>query len=274
MSFFKKKTGTAIIIIAVLAAACAIFGHFTGHNPLTSAVRTIVTPFQSGCSYIAYKIEKGVNFIWEADTYKTQNEELQSRVTELEQQNKDTAQYRVENERLSELLDLKNSLSQFETVAASVIGYSPNSWYDKIEINKGTLNGIEKGNPVICRDGVVGIVEEAGADWATVKTIIEPNAAVGIRVSRTGDIGVVEGDEELCLNSKCKLTFVDKGVNIIVGDLLETSGAGGIYPAGFVVGTIREISSDNMGILNYAVVEPKVNIAKLREVLVINKINN
>lgn len=274
MSFFKKKTGTAIIIVVALAVVGGVLTHVTGHNPLVTAVKTVITPFQSGCSYISYQIERGVNFIWEADTYKAQNEELQSRVTELEMQNREIAQYRSENERLSELLDLKNSLSQFETVAARVIGYSSNRQYDKIEINKGILNGIEKGNPVICKDGVVGIVEEAGTDWATVKTIVEPNAAVGIRVSRTGDIGVVEGDSNMSVDSKCKLTFVDKGVNIIVGDLLETSGAGGIYPAGFAVGTIREISTDNMGILNYAVVEPKVNMAKLREVLVINKINN
>ncbi|MDD6483123.1 MAG: rod shape-determining protein MreC [Clostridiales bacterium] len=272
MPFLKKKAKIAVIIVAAVAALGIVTAHFAGQNPVTNVIRTVMSPFQSGFSYIGYKLSRAVNFIWEADTYRAENEELSARLAQLEQQSKETAQYRVENERLSELLDLKNSLSQFETVAASVIGYSKNNWYDKIEINKGTLNGIEKGNPVICSDGIVGLVEEAGPDWAVVSTVINPDSAVGIRVTRTGDVGVAEGDDDLCMNSMCKLTFIDKGVNIIVGDLLETSGAGGIYPAGFIVGTIREISSDNMGILNYAVIEPKADFSRLHEVLVINKI--
>lgn len=69
------------------------------------------------------------------------------------------------------------------------------------------------------------------------------------------------------------MTFIDKGANIIVGDLLETSGSGGIYPAGILVGAIREINSDNTGMLNYATVEPLVNFSRLYEVLVINGVS-
>ena len=272
MSFFKKKYKVTVLAVAAVAVLSAFIGHFTGENPIVNTVRTVLSPFQSGFSYIAYKIDKTINFIWEADIYKALNDQLQQRVTELERQNRDVAQYVVENERLNELLGLQESLSQFGTVAARVIGYSSNRWYDKIEINKGALSGINKGNTVICNDGVVGLVEEVGPDWAIVSTIINPDAAIGVRIVRTGDVGVVEGDDSLCYSSQCKLTFVDKGVNLIEGDMLETSGAGGMYPAGFIVGTVRGINSDNMGLLDHAIIEPKADFADLHEVLVINRI--
>ena len=270
MSFFKKKIGIAVVIILLISALSAVVTHFTGENPVANVVRTVMSPFSNGISYISRSISRQINFIWEASAYKEQNEQLEAEITELKKKNKETAIYQEEIERLNSLLELKNSITDYSTVAASVIGYSSNSLYDRIEINKGTLSGVSAGNTVITSDGVVGLVTDAGPNWAMVDTVIAPKNSTGIIVSRTGDVGVIEGDGELCRNLMCKLTFVDKGANIIVGDILETSGTGGIYPPGLNVGTIREISADNMGMLNYAVIEPTVDFSKLHEVLVIN----
>lgn len=270
MSFFKKKAGVTVIVVAVIAALLAVITHFTGENPVSNAVRTVFAPFRSGIAAVSGAVSERVDFIREASAYKEQNEQLVNEIIELKKQNKETAVYREENERLNALLELRNSIQGYSTVAASVIGYSSNHWYDSIEINKGTLAGVNTGNTVIAADGIVGTVTDAGPNWAVVNTVINPESATGIAVARTGDIGVIEGDAEMCYDSLCKLTFVDKGANIIVGDILVTSGTGGIYPPDLNVGTIREISADNMGTLNYATVEPMVDFENLREVLVIN----
>ena len=96
---------------------------------------------------------------------------------------------------------------------------------------------------------------------------------MGVKITRTGDVAVVEGDDEFYKDNYCKMTFVDRGTNLIIGDLLETSGSGGVYPAGLPVGAIREINSDAMGNMNYATIEPLVDFARLYEVVVINGIN-
>lgn len=270
MSFFKKKIGVAVVVVLIIAAVSSVITHFTQVNPITAVVRTVMSPFSNGASQISRWIDEQVSFIWEASAYKEQNEMLQEQITELRKKNKEVAVYQEQVERLNTLLELKNSITDYSTVAASVIGYSAGRGYDRIEINKGTFSGINPGNTVITADGVVGTVTEAGANWAMVDTIIAPRSSTGIKVSRTDGVGVIEGDSELCREMLCKLTFVDKNANIIVGDILETSGTGGIYPPSLNVGTIREISADSMGTLNYAVVEPTVNFAKLHEVLVIN----
>ena len=239
-SFFKRKGVIAAAIITVVVLVCAAIAHFGGTNPVSKVLRTVFSPFQNGFSYIVNKVTDTTDFIREMNGYK------------------------------KETLELQNSLENYSTVAASVIAYSSNNWYDTIQISKGSLAGVAVGNAVITPDGVVGKVVETGPTWSIVSTILNPDNAMGVKVSRTSDGAVVEGDSELYSQNYCKMTFIDKGSNLIIGDILETSGSGGIYPAGLSVGVIREINSDAMGNLNYATVEPLVDFNKLYEVLVIN----
>ena len=271
-SFFRKRGVQVAAIVTAAVLICAAIAHFGGANPVSKVLRTVFSPFQNGVAYITNKVKDTTDFIREMKSYKDENERLISEINELKRQNKDVTNYREENERLKETLDLSQSMDGYSTVAASVIAYSSNNWYDTIQISKGSLAGVAVGNAVITPDGVVGKVVETGPTWSVVSTILNPENAMGVRISRTSDVAVVEGDDELYSQSYCKMTFIDKGSNLIVGDLLETSGSGGVYPAGLLVGAIREINSDAMCNLNYATVEPLVDFDKLYEVLVINGI--
>ena len=273
MSFWKRKSVKAAVITAICLFLLMFVNHFSGRNPVEGILKTVFAPIQHGFSYIAYKADQFKTFIWEMDTYKEQNEELILRVNELEKYNKDTEHYREENDSLQNLLELKESIDDYTTLAASVISYSSNNWYDTVEINKGSRNGVSVGNSVITDKGVVGVVTEVGFNWATVSSIMNTGSATGVRVTRTGGIGVVEGDGTFLRQGLCKMSFLDRNSGIIVGDLLETSGSGGVYPPGIMVGKVKDISSDNSGTLEYATVEPAVDFSKLYAVIVINGMN-
>lgn len=268
-----KQKNRIRIKAAAAAAGIVVFGifvHFIGFNPVKSALKTVFVPFQNGFSYISYKVSCLSSFIWEMDSYREENEKLSQRVNELELNSKTAEQYREENDRLLGLLGLRDSITDYTSLAAKVIGYSSDSLYGTVEINKGTLNGVQKGNCVITNDGIVGTVTETGPNWATVSSLLNTDSAIGIRVSRTGKIGVVEGDAELARDGLCKMSFLDSNSSVIVGDMLETSGSGGVYPPKLAVGKIKDISSDNVGNLEYATVTPAVDFSKLYAVLVIN----
>lgn len=269
-SFFRKRGVIVALVVTAAVIILAAIAHFGGSNPVSTVLRTVFSPFQNGMAYIVNKVDGTVDFIIEMKSYKEENERLVAEINELKKQNRDITNYHEENERLKELLEMQTSLDAYSTVAASVIAYSSNNSYDTIQISKGTLAGVKEGNAVITPDGVVGKVTEAGPTWSVVSTILNPDNALGVKVSRTGDVAVVEGDSELYSQNYCKMSFIDKGSNLIVGDILETSGSGGIYPAGLSVGAIRDVNSDSMGNLNYATVEPLVDFDKLYEVLVIN----
>lgn len=269
-SFFRKKGVQVAAVVTAAVLLCTAIAHFGGVNPVAAGARTILSPFQNGLAYIVNKVKGTTDFIREMKSYKEENERLISEINELKKQNRDVTNYREENERLKEILEMQNEMSGYSTVAASVIAYSSNNRYDMIQISKGSLAGVAVGNAVITPDGVVGKVIETGPTWSLVSTILNPDNAMGVKVSRTGDVAVVEGDDEMYSENYCKMTFIDKGSNLIIGDILETSGSGGIYPAGLSVGAIRNINADAMGNLNYAAVEPLVDFDKLYEVLVIN----
>lgn len=274
MSFFSKKWRIVVAAAVVVAAADFAVDHFTGVNPLGVVVRTVASPVQTGFSYIAGAVENAFGFVWDMRAYKEDNEALEAENIQLKRENRDTAAYREENERLQNMLDLQESITDYSTVAARVISYSPNNWYETIEINKGTLSGLSEGNAVITPEGVVGRITETGPNYSIVTTILDSSTAVGVRVSRTGGNGLLEGDKDLSVNMQCKLSFLDRSTPIIVGDVVETSGSGGIYPAGFVIGTILNVSADSTGNLKYAVVDPAVDFENLYEVLVINGVKN
>lgn len=270
MSFFSKKWRITLIIIAAIAAGSFIVEHFLGANPVAVGVRTVTTPIRTGFSYIAGEITGFRDFIMDMRAYKADNERLEAENIELKRLSRDVAVYREENERLKELLDLQDAMTEYSTVAARITAYSENNWYDKLEINKGAVNGISVGNAVITSDGIVGRVSQVGPNYSIITTILDPSVAIGIRISRTGGNGLVEGDKELSMKKQCQLTFLDRSTPVIIDDIVETSGTGGIYPAGFVIGTIINISADSTGNLTSAVIAPAVDFDSLNEVLVIN----
>ncbi len=269
MNFFSKNWRITVIVIAAIAAGCFVFEHFAGVNPVSAVVNTVAAPIKNGFSYVAHSLENVRDFVWDMRAYKEDNERLEAEIIKLKQEARDISAYKEENERLEELLNLKNSSEKFTSVAADVISYSQSGWYRAIEINKGTLQGINQGAAVITPEGVVGTVTEAGPGYSIITTILDKSSVTGIKVSRTDGTGLVEGDDELAKDLKCKLSFLDRNTPIIVGDVIETSGSGGLYPAGLVIGTVVSVSADSAGTLNYAQIDPAVDFSRLNHVLVI-----
>lgn len=269
MNFFSKNWKTTVIVIAAISAGCFVFEHFAGFNPVTTVVNTVASPVKNGFSYIAHSLENARDFVWDMRAYKEDNKRLETENIKLKQEARDTSAYKKENERLKELLDLKDSSDEFVSVAASVISSSQNGWYQTIELNKGTVSGVREGCAVITPEGVVGTVTEAGPGYSIVTTILDKSSVTGIKVSRTEGTGLVEGDDEFAKKHKCKLSFLDRDTPVIVGDIIETSGSGGMYPSGLVIGTVVRVSANSAGTLNYAEIDPAVDFSELRHVLVI-----
>jgi len=273
MSFFKNKIVVAIISVTMAVLILGGVAGLTGRGSMVAnAVGVIFSPVQRLVSYITSSIDGCVVFMYEMKSYKEENARLVSEVNRLKKENRTVEDYKAENERLTELLGLKDAMVQYETKAARIVAYEPNNWYETLVINKGMSDGISVGNVVMTGEGIVGQITEVGANWARISALINMDNAVGVRNARTGDIALVEGDISLSKEGFCKMTFMSQNASVIVGDMVETSGLGGVYPAGMTVGKVNEIFSDNSGVMQYAVIEPAVDFDDLREVLVITNV--
>lgn len=268
MSFLKKRYLKIVLILVALTASLIVLSQ-VGDNPVQNALYSVMTPVFRASEAVVTPVRKFAHTVKNAASYETEIEELKKQVNALKIENRSREEYITENRRLKELLALKDGMSDSRMVSARVISYEPNSWYDTITLNKGENAGIAKDNAVITGLGVVGKVTQVGKNWAKVATLINVSDSVGVKLSRTGDIGVVSGDAALAENKQVRLEYVSNDKKLINGDILLTSGLGGIYPSDLSVGKVTDIHSDSAGNLEYAVVEPSVDFSSLYEVLVI-----
>ena len=116
---------------------------------------------------------------------------------------------------------------------------------------------------------LVGVVAEVGYNWATVATVIDTSIEIGGLVSRTDSAGIVEGDFALMGEGKVRLSYLPQSTELIAGDEVLTSGKGGVYPAGLVVGHVADIRMDESGLTRYAEVVPEADLPQLIQVFVI-----
>ena len=123
--------------------------------------------------------------------------------------------------------------------------------------------------PVVGAKGVIGYVVEAGASFAKVQTIIEGGSSVGCVVTRTGNTAICEGNTALLKDGLMTMIYVSKEMNLVEGDIVETSGLGEIYPSGLVIGRVKEIKTQAITKTQYAIIQPVENFDFIREVFVI-----
>lgn len=196
-------------------------------------------------------------------------DELTYKNNYLEQKVNSLSSLEKENERLRDLLKLKDKYPEYKTVAASVIAKESGNYSRFITIDKGSESGIKVNKTVIAQDGLVGLVFEVGNGWSKIQTILDPTTSVGCKITRTGDISVCEGDVSLINRGLLKMLYISSGFTILEGDIVETSGLGEVYPKGIAIGRINEIKVEESTDSQYALISPIVDFSELYEVLVI-----
>lgn len=269
----KKTTRKVIALIFVfISVFCSIF--FAARSkfatPITDATTmAIIAPFQRAFSWVGSQLTFISDTVQEISHLHEQNKQLREEVEILRAQNLTASEYASENQRLRNLLGYKQVATQFDLVAASVIGRESASWSSVIVINRGTLDGVANNMAVVTELGLVGHVMEAGLNSSKVQLLIDPRSSVGTIIQRPESrvAGIVEGD--IKNPSHPKMVNIPKDSDVQVNDMVVTSGFGGVYPKGLVVGKIIEIHNEEGGLLKYGVIDTSVNFQKLEDVAVI-----
>ena len=116
---------------------------------------------------------------------------------------------------------------------------------------------------------LVGIVSEVSYNWCTVLTVVDTSTSMGAQVFRTKDLGVAVGDFSLMGDGRLRMDYLPADCQLLGGDLVVTSGLGGYYPSGLVIGSVEEVQKDDSGASSYAVLVPEADLDSLTEVAVI-----
>ncbi len=238
-------------------------------NMVSDALGIVVSPVQGAVSWVIGNIASVGNYFGDISKLKKENIQLKKNVLELERETLEMETYKQENDRLRGLLDLKAWNRDYDTVGAEIIAREAGAWSGMFKIDKGTMHGISKNDVVMENSGLVGYISEVGTTWATVTTILSPGTSVSCILPRTGEIVMVEGGMANGMKQLCKMTYISSDSTISVGEAVETSGEGGIYPKGIFVGRIESVSEEKNGLSKEALIRPMAEFKSLREVLVI-----
>lgn len=195
-----------------------------------------------------------------------QNLSLKEEVSRLKQEEMLLSEAKRENERLHRLLQMRDNVA-VPTVAAMVIGKDPSNWFRSILIDKGTREGVSRDSAVLCPQGLVGRVIEVMEQTSRVQLITDPNCAVGALIQRTRVGGVVVGE----VGPYCRLKFLPRDAEVSVGDLVLTSGLGGLSPKGIPIGLVTAVQKKENALFQEAQLAPKVDLFRIEEVLVLAK---
>ena len=260
----------AAAVIAVALTLLSVFSYTS--SPLANAANVIASPFRAAYTAVADWFNDFQKHYQDTTALEEENAALRRKIAEMEAEIRQAREDSAENGRLKELLGLQDRRPDLtgDLQQAMVTEHAVTNWTSSLTINKCTSSGLEVGDCVMDETGaLVGILSEVGTNWATVLTLVDTDTSLGAQVFRTGDLGLAQGDFALMQENRLRLNLLPAGASLLGGDLVVTSGLGGYYPQGLVIGSVEKVQMDPSGSDSYAILTPAVDFAQLTEVFVI-----
>ena len=265
-----------LILVTLLIVAVIIFDKIPGSpvENITTPVSVIIDPVQKLVQGTGSKISDFFTAVSDGISIRQENADLKKQIAELEyevQQGKEAA---IRWQELKDAFFIKDSFENYDIHGSSILTREADEWFSVIRIDVGSSNGIQisDSNPsyavVDAQMNLVGRIQSTDVSSSKVLPVLHEGFTVSAKVNTVnGAIVTVHGEVELKENGLCKVDQIPDQVSLQVGDVLVTSGAGGLYPAGIPVGVIMSV--DNSSLLNrYATLKPYVDISSLKDVFI------
>ena len=267
MNFFAFDLRKALIVLVVIALPLLSINmkRSPGEDPwYRQPFSVAVSIVQGGYSTFTSGVRGTTSMYLKLIGIKKENLGLTKENAELRAKLGGLMELKLENERLSKLLDFKRSTSM-ELLASKVIARDLSPDRTSIRINRGTRDGLKKLQGVITVEGVVGYVLRADTDSSIVIVLTDRASAIDAIVQRTRAQGLVSGKNL----SSCRLRYLERADDVAAGDMIVTSGLQGYFPKGFPIGKLTSVRKTDFGISQEAELTPVVNPANLEEVFVV-----
>lgn len=262
---FTRKNPYQLVILIMLAAGLlllALGGYLT---PILNGVLQPVLGAQTWLYDRFQAIQDFINAPADIARLRQENAELRSENATLQTEIIALQQQVTEIELLSALLDFARARPENAYQAAQVIGRDPSPFLHYIMINRGSDDGIRRGMPVVAQQGLVGRVAQVTANAARVELITDPAAQVSVRMQPSEVDGVLAGS----ITGDLSIDLIPQDAVLRAGDLVFTSGIGGLYPSNILIGQVSSVQQEAQALFQTADVQPIVDFTRLEIVLVI-----
>lgn len=266
-NFIKKNILHIIVGIGLLAALLV----YTLNLPKSERANLVERGVGNALAPLQGEVYRGAGFplrLWEnylaLVQVRRENIRLKEDIQHLNSRLADAGEALRENARLTELLALRKSIRD-KTVTARIIGEDVTPWFRTLTIDRGAEDGLREGMPVLAAGGVVGQTVKVTAGSSRVMLLTDNASGIAAIIQRSRARGVVKGKGD----NLCSLEFAMRGEDVQVGDQVLTSGIGGVFAKGSLIGEVTMVKKGEYGVFQTVTIRPAVNIARLEEVLVV-----
>ena len=267
----NKQSGILGAVITIVILVLLIFLTNVKTDKLSfleSVASSIATPIQRAFTDLKNKIQGNSAYFTEMKNLEEENSELKAKNSELETKVRELESIKADNATLQEYMNLTQKYADYTTIPAYVVNKDVSNFSSDLIINVGTDDGVDVNMTVIADKGLVGHIISVTKNTAKVQVIIDSASTVSCNISTTEESIICKGTIEN--NQVLRASYIPTEAELIQGDSVYTSGLGGIYRKGVLIGTIKEIITTSNSIDRYAKIEPAVDFSKVDTVLVIN----
>lgn len=258
-----KVLTTSIIVLVVIA----IFTAARGESIFAKIYGWVSAPFQQTAAELANEVNGASGK--SKDELIKENQALHEEINDLISQVIDYDAIKKENDMLKKYYGIRENNPDYEIAVASVIRRDPNDDFYGFTIDKGSRDDVSLNDPVITDNGLVGWISEVNVTTSKVTTILSPEAKVGAIDQKTQDSGIATGNVAHSDDGLLMLSVISADNTIKAGDIVLTTGVGGVYPADLVIGKVTDLQYDRYDTTPYAVVQPYEDLRSIDDVVVI-----
>ena len=258
-----------VLLFIVLLTSLGQVNSSGGTSVLHNVVRTAFRPIERGTIGLIGHFERIYDQMFRFDELENEHHELQIAVSAYRQAARVAEELREENERLRALLELPTRNQYLQLLDARVSTWDASSWTSAFTIDRGLDDGLEIGHPVVNeREELLGVIRQAGANWATVETIVDPAFRAG-GMFGNGIPAVAAGNFALMNSRQLRLSYIPTGDIPQLGDTVVTSGLGERIPLGLVIGEVVHVELEAGGASYFAIVDAAADFLRLTQVFIV-----
>ncbi len=263
----SAQPGLLILLVVLAVVVMTVWFREGDAGPIhhvRTGVHTVAAPV-GAVGEFATRPVRGL-FTWASDlgVSRSQLEALRKQNDELRKTVSDLQEARLQNERLKGLVSFAQS-SKTKSLGATVIGRPTDSWEGVITIDRGSKDGVGPDMPVVGPSGLLGETVDVTPSSARVRLITDPNSGVAAILQSTRSAGIAKGSIE----GQLSLEFVSTDTTVRAGDVVVTSGLGGVFPKGLIIGEVTKVQKSPADLFQHISLAPSGNLAGLEDVLVL-----
>ena len=271
---FSTKVRIILVLAILLAAGLAVVAGVSDQSLPEVVVQSAMAPFRAAGTAMMDTAEKYYSYMFRYEALEAENAALRADIAEMEDVARQADSVSRENQRLRAMLEFKETHESYNMVDAYIIGWHSTDWNSTYTINRGTNSGIEINMCAITANGeVVGLVTEAGPNYAIVKTVLDSTLEISGTISTSGYNGMVSGGYIDGHQTRLKMNYLPSDSIIRNQDQVVTSGST-VYPRGLIIGNVVDAGYEDTGVAKFALLDPAADIDSLEQIFIITEYTN